>query len=121
MTIILFGIANCDTVKRARSWLSERAADVAFHDFKKQGVPEPDLERWLLELGRDRLVNRKGTTWRKLTGDEQALAETDVGAKRLLLAQPSAIKRPVVQWPDGGVTVGFDEAQWAARLNGGAP
>ena len=121
MTITLFGIANCDTVKRARGWLSERAVDVSFHDFKKQGVPAADLERWLLELGRDRLVNRKGTTWRKLTADEQAWAETDAGAKRLLLAQPSAIKRPVVQWSDGHVTVGFEEAQWAARLNGGTP
>ena len=66
MTIVLYGISNCDTVKKARRWLDERGVAYAFHDYKKQGVPEPQLDRWLAEAGWERLINRQGTTWRKL-------------------------------------------------------
>jgi Spx/MgsR family transcriptional regulator len=112
----LFGIANCDTVKRARAWLAEQGADCDFHDFKKSGVPEAGLDRWLKAAGWERLLNRKGTTWRKLS-DAQRMAVRDAAPARLLmLAEPSVIKRPVVQWADGVVGVGFDAADWAARL-----
>jgi arsenate reductase len=118
MTILMFGIPNCDTVKRARSWLAERHAEVLFHDFKKSGVPAAELSNWLGALGREALVNRKGTTWRKLTEAERALAEADDSAKALMLAQPSVIKRPLVQWPDGRITAGFDPVQWAGWVAG---
>ena len=118
MSITLYGIPNCDTVKRARAWLAERAAPVAFHDFKKAGVPGPQLDRWLQAVGWERLLNRQGTTWRKLDEATRA-AVTDAGSARaLMLAQPSVIKRPVVQWTDGAVTVGFDADDWTRRIPG---
>ena len=114
----LYGIPNCDTVKKARAWLAERGAEVVFHDFKKQGVPADHLERWIAAAGWQKLLNRQGTTWRKLDAAAQAQVTDAASAARLLLAQPSAIKRPVVEWPDGAVTVGFAADDWAARLPG---
>ena len=111
----VYGIPNCDTVKRARAWLVERGVDHAFHDFKRQGVPRDRLARWLREAGRDRLVNRQGTTWRRLDAAAQARAGSDASATELLLDQPSLIKRPVVEWADGQLTVGFDPLAWAQR------
>lgn len=113
---VLHGIPNCDTVKRARAWLGERGADYRFHDFKKAGVPAEALARWADAAGWDKLLNRQGTTWRKLAeADKAAVADAD-SALRLMQAQPSVIKRPVVDWPDGAVTVGFDAADWTRRL-----
>ena len=87
-----------------------------WHDFKKQGVPVDVLERGLQQLGRDALLNRKGTTWRKLAPEQQAAVRDAASAAAWLNEQPSAIKRPVAQWPDGSVSVGFAEADWARRL-----
>jgi arsenate reductase len=112
----IYGIANCDTVKRARAWLVAHGVEHRFHDFKKQGVPAPHLERWLAALGRDRLLNRQGTTWRKLDDAGRAKAVEDAGACRLMIDQPSVIKRPVVEWADARITVGFDEPAWRAAL-----
>jgi Spx/MgsR family transcriptional regulator len=112
MSIVLYGIPNCDTVKKARAWLAEQGTDYRFHDFKKDGVPPARLDAWMRSAGRDKLVNRKGTSWRKLDTATQAAAGSDAGAKALMLAQPSVIKRPVVEWGDE-VTVGFDATQWA--------
>ena len=114
--ITLYGIPNCDTVKKARAWLSERGADVTFHDFKKQGVPCDAADRWLKAVNWEILVNRKGTTWRKLEEAERAAVVDAASAKALMLAQASVIKRPVVQWADGAITVGFDAADWATRV-----
>lgn len=114
--IVLYGIPNCDTVKRARAWLSEQGAAYDFHDFKKSGVPAQQLPQWLAALGRERLLNRAGSTWRKLDDAQRAAAGDEAGAIALMLAQPSVIKRPVLQWPDGGLSVGFDAADWARRL-----
>lgn len=115
-TITLYGIPNCDTVKKARAWLTEQGAPHQFHDFKKQGVPEAHLDQWLTSVGWDKLLNRQGTTWRKLDAATQAGVTDAASARALLLAQPSLIKRPVAQWPDGAVTVGFAAADWLARL-----
>ena len=115
MALTLYGIPNCDTVKKARAWLAERGAAYAFHDFKKAGVPADRLDRWLEAAGWEKLLNRQGTTWRKLDSAAQLQAGNAAGARALMLAQPSVIKRPVVEWPDGAVTVGFDPAGWAAR------
>jgi Spx/MgsR family transcriptional regulator len=113
--MIVYGIPNCDTVKRARAWLGERGRDHSFHDFKKAGVPEPRLDAWLKAAGWEVLLNRKGTTWRQLDAAAQARVTDAMAARALMLAQPSVIKRPVVEWDDGGITVGFDAADWGRR------
>lgn len=104
---VLYGIPNCDTVKKARAWLTGQGIGHVFHDFRKQGVPPARLDAWLASAGWQTLLNRKGTTWRKLDAATQAAAADAAGARALMLAQPSVIKRPVVEWPDGRVTVGF--------------
>jgi arsenate reductase (glutaredoxin) len=115
-TITLYGIPNCDTVKRARAWLATQGAQVAFHDFKKQGVPDAPMSRWLEAVGWEKLVNRQGTTWRKLGDDEKAGVTDAASARTLMQRESSVIKRPVVEWPDGVVTVGFSEALFAERM-----
>jgi arsenate reductase len=115
MTLTVYGISNCDTVKKARAWLAAQDVPYAFHDFKKQGVPPERLAGWLQAAGWEKLLNRQGTTWRKLEADRQAAAGNPEGARALMLEQPSVIKRPVVEWPDGKVSVGFDADAWAAR------
>lgn len=113
--IILYGIANCDTVKKARAWLTANGQPHEFHDFKKHGVPADKLALWAQAVGWERLLNRKGTTWRKLDAATQASVTDDRAALALMQAQPSVIKRPVVDWgPD--ITVGFDATAWAARV-----
>ena len=114
--ITLYGIPNCDTVKKARAWLTEHGADYRFHDFKKQGVPADLLPGWLSQLGHARLINRKGPTWRNLDPALQASVVDDASAAAVVCAHSSAIKRPLVVWPDGAVTVGFDASDFAARL-----
>lgn len=116
MPLIVYGIPNCDTVKRARAWLAGRGADLQFHDFKKAGVPPYALEAWIAALGWERLLNRQGTTWRKLDEPAKAAVVDAASARALMLAQASVIKRPVVAWPDGRFTVGFDAEDFAARL-----
>jgi Spx/MgsR family transcriptional regulator len=112
----LYGIPNCDTVKKARTWLQAQGVAHEFIDFKK-APPEPGaLRQWLEALGAERLINRKGTSWRSLDASTQAAAATEAGAIALMQAQPSVIKRPLVQWPDGALTVGFDKHDWSARL-----
>ena len=113
--IILHGIPHCDTVKKARAWLAERGVAHEFHDFKRQGVPEQALDQWLRELDWSVLVNRKGTTWRQLDEATRAAVVDAPSARALMLQNPSVIKRPVVQWPQG-VSVGFDADDWARRL-----
>jgi Spx/MgsR family transcriptional regulator len=114
--LIVHGIPNCDTVKRARAWLAAQGVAHQFHDFKKAGVPVQALSQWLSALGRERLLNRAGSTWRKLDDAQRAAAADEAGARALMLAQPSVIKRPVLQWPDGRFSVGFDADDWARRL-----
>lgn len=108
-TITLYGIRNCDTVKKALRWFEEQGAPCNFHDFKKAGVPEPALDRWLAEVGWTRLLNRQGTTWRKLDPAVQASVTDDASARRLMLEHTSVIKRPVVEAGER-LVVGFDEA-----------
>jgi arsenate reductase len=113
--ITLYGIPNCDTVKKARAWLTENGVVYAFHDFKKQWVPEPQLDHWLASAGWEKLLNRQGTTWRKLDDASKAAVSDAKSARALMLGQPSVIKRPVVEWSASVVTVGFDAAAWQAR------
>jgi Spx/MgsR family transcriptional regulator len=113
--ITLYGIPNCDTVKKARTWLTAQGLAHQFHDFKKQGVPEAALDAWLAAAGWEKLVNRKGTTWRGLDEATRTAVTDAASARALLLAHASVIKRPVVVWSDGAVTVGFEPADWAQR------
>jgi arsenate reductase (glutaredoxin) len=114
-TITLYGIANCDTVKKARAWLQQHGRELQFHDFKKSGVPEARLDAWLASAGWERVLNRQGTTWRKLDEATRNGVIDAPSARRVLLAHPSAIKRPVVEWPGGAITIGFDPTDWAGR------
>lgn len=114
--ITLYGISNCDTVKKARAWLAEHEVQVQFHDFKKQGVPQDRLDHWFVAAGWEKLLNRQGTTWRKLDDATKAAVTDARSALSLMLAQASVIKRPVVEWGGDTVTVGFDAVDWQARL-----
>ena len=98
MHVTLYGIANCDTVKRARAWLAEQDIGSTFHDFKKEGVPAPQLDRWLESAGWERLLNRKGTAWRKLDDATRDGVNDAASARAVMLAHASVIKRPVVEW-----------------------
>ena len=121
-SITLYGIPNCDTVKKARLWLSSRGQEYRFHDFKREGVPAQQLDLWLDALGWETVVNRKGTMWRKLDDAAKAAVVDKASARALLLTQASIIKRPVMDWGGAGkghLTVGFNDADWAARRQGG--
>ncbi len=111
---IVYGIPNCDTVKKARDWLTAAGIAYEFHDFKKTGVPEEALSAWLDALPWDTLVNRKGTTWRKLDAARQSATVDAASAASLMREHPSVIKRPVVRWSDGSWSVGFSPAQFSA-------
>ncbi len=113
--ITLYGIPNCDTVKKARAWLTGHAAAYQFHDFKKEGVPPAQLDAWLQAVGWETLLNRKGTAWRKLDAAAQAAVVDAASARALVLTQASIIKRPVVVWADGAVSVGFKPEDFARR------
>ena len=116
--IVVYGIPNCGTVKKARTWLTDQGYDHVFHDFKKQGLPEQALDHWLNVAGWEKVLNRKGTSWRKLTLEEQASVTSADTAKPFLLANPSLIKRPVIEWHQNKVveiTIGFQPEQWLAR------
>jgi arsenate reductase len=114
--IILYGIPNCDTVKKARAWLVSQGLAHTFHDFKKAGVPPERLIAWEAAVGWPNLLNRQGATWRKLDAAAQAGVTDAASAQALMLNQPSVIKRPVVEWGDG-ITVGFDADAWHARAS----
>jgi arsenate reductase len=113
----LYGIPNCDTVKRARAWLDEHGVAYRFHDFKKEGVPEIELDEWLKTPGWEALVNRRGITWRRLDDETRSAVVDAASARAVLLANPSLIKRPVVNWgSSSGVTTGFDAAIWKSHV-----
>ncbi len=111
----LYGIANCDTVRSARGWLAERGVAYAFHDYKRARVPAHRLEQWIAALGWEKLLNRGGRTWRDLDAAAREAVVDAPSARALMLAQPSCIRRPLVEWADGSTTVGFDRAEWQAR------
>ena len=110
--IHVYGIPNCDTVKKARVWLEGRGLEYSFHDYKKEGADPAKLATWLAAKG-DAVLNTRGTTYRKLSDADKARAASDPVA--LMVEHPSLIKRPVVEHP-GGLLVGFDVAEWEAAL-----
>lgn len=109
-TITLYGIPNCDTVKKARTWLEAHDIAFQFHNFKKDGLTQVQVEAWLGQRTLDVLINRKGTSWRALSEEQKKSADEQGSAIQLLLAQPSLIKRPVLQISENGIRhlgVGF--------------
>ncbi|AUX70719.1 arsenate reductase [Porphyrobacter sp. HT-58-2] len=115
MTIHLYGIPNCDTVKKARVWLDAQGQAYTFHDYKKEGADPDRIAGWIAAAGLDVVVNRKGTTFRALSDEDKARAADAATAPALLAANPSVIKRPIVEH-DGGLLVGFKADDWAAAL-----
>jgi Spx/MgsR family transcriptional regulator len=113
---ILFGIPNCDTVKRARDWLMAEGIAYEFHDFKKQGLALDQVDMWIKTVGFEKLLNRRGPTWRKLDESVQASVVDAASAVAVMKLNSSVIKRPVVQWPNGTITVGFDAAFWSELI-----
>jgi len=115
-SITIYGIRNCDTMKKARAWLDERGVDYVFHDYKTAGIARDRLEGWSARVGWKTLLNRSGTTFRKLPDAErQGLDERK--AIGLMLSQPSMIKRPVLE-AGAVLLVGFKPDQYAASLAG---
>ncbi|MEO1731978.1 MAG: Spx/MgsR family RNA polymerase-binding regulatory protein, partial [Pseudomonadota bacterium] len=104
-----------DTFKKARKWLDTNGIDYVFHDYKKEGADAAKLEAWIADKGVDVVLNKRGTTFRKLSDEEKSQAGDSHGAVALLVQHPSMIKRPVVEHT-GGVLVGFKEDEWSAAL-----
>jgi Spx/MgsR family transcriptional regulator len=115
MPLTIYGIKNCDTMKKARAWLDQRGADYAFHDYKVAGIERAKLEGWAKKAGWETLLNKAGTTFRKLHDkDKEGLNEAK--AIKLMLAQPSIIKRPVLELGGGKVLVGFKPEQYETAV-----
>lgn len=114
MSIDFYGIPNCDTVKKARKWLEGEGIDYAFHDYKKEGADPVKLADWVAAKGWETVLNRRGTAFRKLPDSEKEGLDA-ARAVDVMVANPSTIKRPVVEYP-GGLLVGFDAAEWQAAL-----
>ena len=106
MPNIIYGIKNCDTMKKARAWLDKQGVDYAFHDYKSAGIERDKLERWAKKAGWETLINKAGTIFKKLP-DKDKEGLTEKKALALMLAQPSMIKRPVLELPGGRLLVGF--------------
>ena len=128
-TIIMYGIPNCDTVKKARTWLEEHRLPFHFHNFKKDGLNAQVIEQWLTQSELDILINRKGTTWRALSDAQKAQADSTEGAIALMLENPSVIKRPVLvieqgqgseQGPALRVAVSFKPEQYQTLFSSAA-
>ena len=116
--IRIYGIRNCDTMKKAFAWLDAHGVAYEFHDYKKQGIDTATVADWLTRAGRSELVNTRGTTWRKLDDTEKTI-DSDAEAASLMAAHPSLIKRPVIDTGNGGLLVGFNADRYATILHAG--
>lgn len=114
MSITMYGIPNCDSVKKAKHWFAENEVDYEFHDYKKLGIDAATLKSWSKEVGWETLLNRRGTSWRKLTDAERSEL-TETRAIQLMIANSSLIKRPVITQNES-VLVGFDESVYAEQF-----
>lgn len=110
--IEVYGIPNCDTVKKARVWLTENHIDYTFQDFKKIDLPETTLTNWIQTFGLDTVINKRGTTWRKLSGDEKALCADPSTAAPIILSNLSMVKRPIVVVDSQASLIGFVVDDW---------
>ena len=108
--VILYGIPNCDTIKKARRWLNNAGIEYHFHDYRKDGLDEQTLKQWSAELDWEQLLNRRGTTWRKLPEEQKAAINEEL-AIQLMLEQPAMIKRPLLD-NNSQKALGFSEQQY---------
>lgn len=115
MTIQLYGIPNCDTVKKARKWLDANGLDYTFHDYKKEAADPAKVAAWIEAAGLELVLNKRGTTYRKLSDEDKARGNDSHGAVALLVQHSSMIKRPIAEHPQG-ILVGFKEDEWSATL-----
>ena len=115
VSVTIYGIKNCDTMKKARAWLDKAGVDYAFHDYKTAGIDRERLERWAKKVGWETLLNRAGTTFKKLP-DRDKNGVTETKAFALMLRQPSMIKRPVLEAGGGKLLVGFKPEVYQAAL-----
>ncbi len=114
-TTTIYGIKNCDTMKKARAWLDKYGVDYAFHDYKSAGIAKEKLEAWAKKAGWETVINRAGLTFKKLSDtDKEGLTEKKAIA--LMLKQPSMIKRPVLELPDGKLLIGFKPEAYGAAF-----
>ena len=109
----LYGIPNCNTVKKTRDWLAERHIAVEFHDFKKQGIEATELSNWLSQIPQEKLINRAGLTWRGLDEDTKNSITNDAAAIALMQAKTSVIKRPLLVKDGAVLCIGFNETRYA--------
>ena len=112
-TLYLYGIANCDTMKKTRRWLDEHGLHYQFHDYKKAGLPLELAQTMVAALPMETLLNKRGSTWRKLSAQEQASIEHG-GTAALISAHPSVVRRPLLWHPTLGWMAGYDESRWQA-------
>ena len=114
--MIVYGIKNCDTVKKALTWLTAHKIAFDFHDYKTQSITESKLKTWAAQVGWEVLLNKKGTTWRKLDEKTQASVTNEKAAIDVMLANTSIIKRPVIEKKDKVIAVGFEEAVYSSKI-----
>jgi Spx/MgsR family transcriptional regulator len=110
--MIVYGIKNCDTMKKSFVWLDENQIDYSFHDYKKVGISRAKLDEWLNKVDVKQLINTKGTTFKKLTPEQQTSISNREAALHLMLENPSMIKRPLIEY-QGTILLGFDAAKWS--------
>jgi arsenate reductase len=115
MPITIYGIRNCDTMKKARAWLDKQGVEYAFHDYKTAGIDKERLEKWSRKVGWETLLNRSGLTFKKLP-DKDKEGVTEKKALAMMLAQPSMIKRPVLELGGGKLLVGFKPESYAETV-----
>lgn len=112
--ITLYGIPNCDTVKKTMKWLTSQGIAYEFHNYKKMGLPPEKVDEWLQQVPFQKLVNKAGTTFRKLSDEQKAAANQLEGAKELMLQQHSVIKRPIIEKDNQLILIGFNEDEYNA-------
>lgn len=113
--MIVYGIANCNTIKKAKDWLKNNEINFEFHDYKKKNLLPEKLKAWCKEVGYEKLINKKGTTWRALKPEQQQKVNDENSAVKLMIEKPSVIKRPVIEY-NGNLIIGFDEEEYNATF-----
>lgn len=114
--MIVYGIKNCDAVKKTLNWLKANNKVFEFHDYKKEGITTEKLQSWCSQVGWENLLNRRGTTWRKLDEETRNAVTDETQAMNVMLTNTSIIKRPVIEKDGKVLMVGFDEASYSAKL-----
>ena len=111
--LVLYGIPNCNTVKKARVWLTAHGIEYQFHDYKKAGITDSKIKTWLVQLPWEKLINKSGTTWRGLSDLEKEAVQDEASATALMIAKTSVIKRPIIEDANGKIyALGFSETEY---------